>query len=133
MYCYGVQVSNFFMTAAPFLTLTIALADIPTIAGSIPEEIGHLSKLRTLLLRGNGIGGSIPTAIGLLSNLVTLDLSNNRIEGTIPSEMASLTRIKTINFSDNKLTGEVPEEFQNMDILSLTLEGNNLSEFGTLK
>ena len=122
--------SHFTIVALLYICVK-ALTDIPTIPGSIPEEIGYLSKLRTLLLANNGIGGSIPSGIGLLSNLVTLDLSNNQIEGSIPTELAGLKKIKTINVNDNKLTGEVPEGFKDIDMLDLNVDNNNLSVFGT--
>ena len=37
-----------------------------SISGTIPSQIGRLSKLQFLLLNGNSIGGVLPTQLGLL-------------------------------------------------------------------
>lgn len=100
---------------------------MPSIPGSIPDEIGSLSRLRTLLLKGNGIGGSIPKGIGNLSKLVTLDVSENNLEGTIPTEMGNLKQIKSIIMDGNQLTGTVPQEFSKLNLMTLTLHDNVLS------
>ena len=109
------------------LLLIKALTEIRDEPGIIPDEISALSNLRTLLLKGNGIGGTIPSALGVLENLVTLDLSNNIIEGTIPTEMGNLKKIKSIILEDNKLSGTLPTEFSKLDLLTLTLHNNNLT------
>ena len=106
---------------------TIALTETPSIPGSIPEEIGYLSNLRALLLKGNGIGGSIPSGIGLLSRLVSIDLSGNVIEGTIPKEMANLKKVESIMLNDNKLSGDVPTKFGELDLLTLTIQNNEIA------
>eukprot|EP00957_Ditylum_brightwellii_P207489 15353214-Ditylum_brightwellii.AAC.1 len=55
--------------------------------GSIPAEVGMISKLKQLWLFNNDITGSIPTEVGVLSKLEYLWLSENDIMGSIPTEV----------------------------------------------
>lgn len=98
------------------------------ITGSIPDEIGLLSGLRSLSAAGNELEGSllplqvfskltnleelalslnaisssIPTEIGLLSNsLIAIDFSNNVITGTLPDELKALSKLQFIDISSN--------------------------------
>ena len=45
------------------------------LSGEIPPELGSLSNLRELHLRGNELSGEIPAGLGSLSNLEILDLA----------------------------------------------------------
>ena len=103
-----------------------ALTELPEVPGTIPEEIGYLTSLRTLVLSGNIIGGTIPTQIGLLSNLETFDISSNLLEGTVPTELGNLRSIKRININDNQLEGVIPIELSNLNYSELSLQKNHL-------
>ena len=59
------------------------LCDISFFQGSIPTEIGLLSKLIRLRLPYNGFIGSMPE-LGNSSDLELIQLHGNRISGTIP-------------------------------------------------
>ena len=47
--------------------------------GKLPSEIGELSALIELDIRGNTISGEIPMEFFNLTNLASLDLTNNRM------------------------------------------------------
>ncbi|KAK1381306.1 Protein kinase domain-containing protein [Heracleum sosnowskyi] len=106
--------------------------------GSIPYQIGMLSKLNYLSLRGNDLSGTLPSSLGNLTYLKRLDVSSNHLTGFIPSELGNLTYLKRLDVSSNHLTGFIPSELGNLTNLSyLDLSGNNLtgsipSEIGTL-
>ncbi|GMN28407.1 hypothetical protein TIFTF001_002036 [Ficus carica] len=67
------------------------------LSGSIPQEIGRLSKLRHLDLSSNGLTGELPPSLVNLSQLVVLDLSGNQIGGPIPQELGSLKSLGTVS------------------------------------
>ena len=61
--------------------------------------------MTTLWLENNGLGGTIPTQIGLLTKLETLYLSQNQLTVTVPSELGNLASMKLLYLFDNKLSG----------------------------
>jgi len=111
------------------------------IFGSIPEEIGLLTDLRSLNLMGrwsnggliyvqsNNLDGTLPTHIGQLENLVVLDLSgNDGLGGNIPSEIARLTNLVELHLADDSFSGNVPDEIGFMPSLTyLDLLNNDLT------
>ncbi|CAI9770179.1 unnamed protein product [Fraxinus pennsylvanica] len=76
--------------------------------GSLPESIGNLKKLSTLILVGCSFYGPIPEAIGSLDQLTFLSLNNNSFNGPIPSSIGNLTRLSWLDLSYNKLSGTIP-------------------------
>ena len=52
-----------------------------TCAGSIPEEIGNLTGLASLVLDSNKLTGPIPASIGNLTGLASLRLDSNKLTG----------------------------------------------------
>ncbi|CAL1363812.1 unnamed protein product [Linum trigynum] len=121
--------------------------------GSLPEQIGNLSKnLEMLSIGGNALEGSIPSGIqnivnmqrldasynnltgtipfviGNIQSLRMLDLSGNRISGSIPPTFGNLTELIHLSLSDNSLCGEIPQVFENCrNLVSVHLACNNLS------
>jgi hypothetical protein len=55
--------------------------------GTLPTELGLMTRATELLLDGNLFDGTIPTELGLLELLRTLRLNGNRLTGSIPSEL----------------------------------------------
>ncbi|KAL7256720.1 hypothetical protein ACSBR1_010623 [Camellia fascicularis] len=105
------------------------------LTGSIPEEIGTLSKLTYLDLSSNknlegllpltlgnltqlvelriyytNITGPIPSCIGQLKNLVHMDIGDNILIGSIPSSIGQLTNLTFLYLSSNRLDGSIPQE-----------------------
>ena len=77
--------------------------------GSVPAELGQLSKLTYLNLRTNQLTGEIPTELGNLSNLRVLNLNGNALTGPIPTELDSLTNLRVLNLHSNELSGTIPD------------------------
>ncbi|KAJ0255169.1 Leucine-rich repeat transmembrane protein kinase family protein [Hirschfeldia incana] len=95
--------------------------------GFIVPELGHISYLQELILRGNILMGTIPKEIRKLKKLKILDLGNNHLTGPIPAEIGSLSNIMIINLQSNGLTGKLPPEIGNLKYLrELLIERNRL-------
>ena len=94
------------------------------LGGFLPNSLGNMYNLRSLLLRENLFLGSIPDSIGNLSNLKELYLSNNQMNGTIPETLGQLTELVAIDVSENSWEGVLTEahlsNLTNLKDLSIT-------------
>ena len=66
------------------------------LTGTIPSEIGLLTRLRWLNLEGNLLESTIPTEIGAMVSMKEMQLQFLGLEGPIPSEMGLLQNLTTI-------------------------------------
>ena len=97
------------------------------LTGPIPPELGNLAGLEELWLDGNAIEGAIPAELGALAGLEELWLNDNQLDGPIPAELESLARLKSLSLSGNALEGPVPPELGALAGLEgLWLDGNRL-------
>ena len=70
--------------------------------GALPESLGRLESLRSLLLGGNAVE-SVPASIGRLTLLETLTLHENKLE-SVPSEIGTCASLRTLLLFSNALT-----------------------------
>ncbi len=97
------------------------------LSGTIPGEIGNLTRLGSLWLEDNDLSGAIPAAIGNLTNLRILSMWNNSLSGPIPAEIGNLTNLRELSLGGNALTGPIPAEIGNLtELVGLGLSGNDL-------
>lgn len=92
--------------------------------GSIPEEIGEMTQLTSLYLRGwcnttvKGLSGNLPASLKNLVNLKGIALSYNyHLTGDI-SFISSLPNLEVALLHDNQFSGALPE-----------MKGNNWRDF----
>ncbi len=108
---------------------TLDLAD-NQFGGQLPF-LGDLSRLEFLdlgdVVGGNNLTGTLPDWLGDLTTLQTLLLADNQFRGEIPF-LGRLTSLTHLDLSDNELTGEIPDlrTLKLLKILTLgTLFGGN--------
>jgi len=89
------------------------------LTGTIPPELGNLSKLRYLYLFSNHLTGTIPPELGNLSELRVLFLRQNELTGAIPAELGNLSDLERLALSSNDLTDPIPPEIGNLFNLDL--------------
>jgi Leucine-rich repeat (LRR) protein len=108
------------------------------ISGSIPNEIGILTRLSDLLLGDSQLSGHIPTEIGNLSLLTQFDVFGARLVGTIPTELGRLSFLVYLSLAVNSLSSTLPKELgglsslQDIDLSDNKLNGTLPSELGSI-
>ncbi|XP_068345639.1 putative leucine-rich repeat receptor-like serine/threonine-protein kinase At2g24130 [Pyrus communis] len=96
------------------------------IFGSIPPNIGNLSKLVVLNLTSNLLNGTISANISQLSHLEQLFLSHNLFTGTIPAALGQMTHLGLLDLSHNSFSGDIPSSIGNLVSLNYLFLNNNL-------
>ncbi|ORY49097.1 L domain-like protein [Rhizoclosmatium globosum] len=97
--------------------------------GSIPRELGSLSRLEDLNLHWNSFENPIPNELGSLANLIHLKLSQNNLEGPVPIPLARLSKLRFLQLDHNFFSGTIPQEFSDSlskNLSLLALNHNNL-------
>ncbi|KAF7150793.1 hypothetical protein RHSIM_Rhsim02G0069000 [Rhododendron simsii] len=98
------------------------------IYGTIPSQIGGLSRLASLDVSINHLSGRIPSEVGMLRSLIELDLSMNNLTGSIPTSIGNLKNLTTLYFYENSLSGSIPQEVgMQKSLIYLALYTNNLT------
>ncbi|KAL5202741.1 hypothetical protein ABZP36_013693 [Zizania latifolia] len=99
------------------------------IEGTLSDDIGNLTALRTLDLSSNrGLGGTLTPAIGNLVQLTKLALIGCSFNGTLPSELGNLSQLEFFALNSNKFTGHIPPSLGKLSKVTwLDLADNNLT------
>ena len=98
---------------------------VKSLDGTIPPELGNITKLKILSLSGNALTGEIPSRLAKLSSLETLSLDDNQLSGQIPPDLVRLTNLKELHLSGNQFTGCIPDSLEDV-------EDNDLDTFDNL-
>ncbi|KAM7460783.1 hypothetical protein LguiB_035858 [Lonicera macranthoides] len=98
------------------------------LAGTIPQEIGRLSKLTRLSLSRNSLSGGLPVSLANLTSLTWLNLSSNSFSGPIPSEIGNLANLSFLDLGNNYFSGSIPPSVGFLTLLTyLDLSRNQLN------
>ncbi|XP_058094793.1 MDIS1-interacting receptor like kinase 2-like [Magnolia sinica] len=101
--------------------LTFLNLSMNKLSGPIPSQLGDLINLNELAMSHNLLSGSVPLSLGNLAKLTVLNLWRNQISGSIPPIIGNLTDLTIINLSRNKISGSIPPQIGNL---------RNLTELG---
>ena len=94
--------------------------------GELPPELGMLSNLEYLRITSGALTGKIPPELGDLSNLTHLSLGGNQLSGEIPPELGKLRNLTFLYLRGNQLSGEIPAELEQLSNLVFVTLDNNL-------
>jgi hypothetical protein len=95
------------------------------LSGALPPDLGSLTDLRTLDVRGNRLT-SLPPEIGDLVDLRFLDVGSNELR-SLPPEIGDLTELETLWAFDNDLSS-LPAEIGGLaDLHTINVDRNQLS------
>ena len=100
--------------------------------GPPPQDLGLLSNLSWLDLKGNELSGSFPSFILRLTGLAFLDLAGNQFTGPIPDEIGTLTQLQELRLWSNSFTGTLPPTIGELSNLFYINVGTNPSLGGHL-
>ena len=82
------------------------------IEGILGHQIAVAENLTYVGAGHTNFEGTVPTEIGLLSKLVELDLSGSaHLSGSLPTELGLLQNLKRVDLRESGLTGTLPREF----------------------
>ncbi len=93
--------------------------------GSLPQELGNLTQLKSFNMSTNQITGEIPAGLWQLDSLINISLFLNDLSGTLPEAIGNLTKLESFDIGDNNFTGTLPDTLSSLDSLSLLAMGNN--------
>jgi hypothetical protein len=96
--------------------------------GTIPTELGSLTRLYRLAVGSNQLYGTLPSTLGNLVELEHFEVYRNNLTGPLllPESWKNLTRLKRILVHKNRFTGTISSDFCLLDNLhSLTLFQND--------
>ena len=90
--------------------------------GVSTDSDGRVTYVR---LSNNDLKGTIPRELGRLTKISTLDLKGNHLEGILPPELGNPTSLRRFDIRDNKLTGEIPRSFGRLSLWSFRFDFND--------
>ena len=80
------------------------------LTGPLPDEFFELGSLESLRLTRVGLGGPLNPAIGHLTSLEELELNSTGLGGPLPPEIGNLAQLEALDLSANDLVGRIPPE-----------------------
>ena len=100
--------TNLFAAPPPptaFAAIASFLHPDSSLCGRYPSVCDGTHAGNVLSLSGRGLDGSLPKDLGRLTRLTSLDLSHNNFGGTIPTQLAQLTSLESLKLTGNQLSG----------------------------
>ena len=100
-------------------------------------ECDGSKEVLSIDIGGNGARGTLPSQLGQLSRLRVLNIDESQLSGTLPTQLAGLTYLTTILLASNhRLSGSIPRldklaSLTELDVSRTRLSGTLSSLFGS--
>jgi Leucine-rich repeat (LRR) protein len=115
-----------FLTSLPTTLVSLELESCG-FQGSISQHIAAFQNMTTLkLVNLNSITGTIPSEIGLMTRLQRIELENLIIHSMVPSEIGKLTKLTYLSLQDSRVTTILPSEIMQLKGLQIIPPGGNM-------
>lgn len=99
---------------------TLEIFEMDTAGGELParffEQCGQ--HLETLGLGKLGLTGSLPRAVGHLNKVKSIILHGNKLSGELPAELGECKKLRMLLLFGNNFTGHLPKELGHCSKLS---------------
>jgi hypothetical protein len=96
--------------------------------GVVPDEVWEQTRVRVLILAGNGLSAISPK-IANLQNLRTLDLGHNRLE-SVPGELGDITELSDFLYLHDNQLDSLPASLRRLQkIRYLNISTNRFTAF----
>ena len=94
-------------------------------AGEIPRDISKLIQLHELDLDNCCLSGAFPLGLTALKDMTKLSFFNNKLVGFLPRGISALTKLRVLRLRNNLLTGGIPEGISTLQNLREWNVGGN--------
>ena len=99
------------------------------LSGPLPEELYNCTDMQVLNFGDSNIGGTISTKVGRLRKLLLFLAMRTSISGRIPSQVGRLGKMSILGIGSKKLSGSTPSEIGNArNLWELHLSNNDYQE-----
>ena len=95
------------------------------LTGTLPPEVGSLSRLSHVHFWSNALTGPIPPAFWSLP-LEWVALTDNQVTGTLPPEVGDLVDLHSLDLGYTAMTGPLPRSLTNLPLKYLRITGSYL-------
>ncbi|XP_028096030.1 receptor-like protein Cf-9 [Camellia sinensis] len=97
-------------------------------SGELPDSIGNLKSLKTLVAFDCKFYGSIPTSLGNLTEMTDLVIGHNNFTGMLPSSLSNLGNLVYLGVQGNNFEGKIADFLPNVkSLLCLSADSNSFS------
>ncbi|XP_028057299.1 receptor-like protein 43 [Camellia sinensis] len=97
-------------------------------SGELPDSIGNLKSLKTLVAVDCKFYGSIPTSLGNLTEMTHLGIGYNNFTGMLPSSLSNLGNLVYLGVHCNNFEGKIADFLPNVkSLLYLHVDSNSFS------
>jgi len=73
-----------------------------------------LTEMTSLHVDTNSFTGTVPTEVGMLTKVARFDWKNCQFNGTLPTELGLLTSLTNIELGGNEISGTIPTSLRGM-------------------
>lgn len=92
--------------------------------GSLPVELGQLTKLQQFSISGNQMSGEVPDIWTSFPDVQDLIFSNNALTGPLPAIPDGLTLFYAAH---NQFSASIPESWRDVQLSNVDISNNNLT------